>query len=304
LIALSSDPQPGRLLSCKTAGFNEYLMKSAQAVPALLEMINRQLGETEAAVKQGGLLMVFMSAKGGTGTSSLCANLAMNIKQNQSEAKVAVVDLVLPIGSIAGIVGYEGDKNIVTVAKLPAAETTTEYFRKTLVEIPIWRIHLLAGSPDPERGNELPVGRISEIVNVLKSMYDFVLIDLGRSLSHIGLPLIEHADLVCMIVGADLSTVTLTKTVWDYLLAKGVNAGSVFMIMNRSIGLEGVTKPEAEKIIGIPIKAAMPYLAGNLAMANNQHQPYSLKFPRDTASIILKDAARQMIDLAKSLRPG
>ena len=304
LVALSSDPNPGRTISCKEAGFNEYLVKSAQAIPSLIEMINQLLSVAEVAVKKGGRLMVFMSAKGGTGTSSLCANLAMNIKQNQPEAQVVVADLVLPIGSIAGIVGYEGDRNLVSVAKLPASETGSEFFQRALAELAIWRFHLLAGSPDPERGNELVVSRIDEIVSVLKSTYDFVLLDLGRSLSHISLPLIEHADMIALIFGPDLSTVALTKTVWDYLQTKGVDAASVYMIMNRAIGLEGLTKPEAEKIIGIPVKSSMPYLGGNFALANNQHQPYSLKFPKDTASIVLKDTAHQMVDLAMRLRTG
>ncbi len=140
--------------------------------------------------------MAFISAKGGTGTSSLCANIAMNIKQSEPEAQVVVVDMVLPIGSIAGIVGYEGDKNLVTISQLPASETTPEFFRNTLTELAVWRIHLLAGSPDPDKGNQLAVGQIDDIVSALKSTYDFVLLDLGRTLSHISLPLIEHADLI------------------------------------------------------------------------------------------------------------
>jgi Flp pilus assembly CpaE family ATPase len=304
LIALSSDPQPGRAQSCKEAGFNEYLVKTAQAIPSLIETVTRLLGGGPVVVKEGGLLVAFVSAKGGTGTSSLCANIAMNIKQNQPEARVVVVDMVLPIGSIAGILGYEGDTNLVTVSQLPASETTPGFFRNTLKELPNWHIHLLAGSPDPKKSNELAAGRIDNIISALKSSFDFVLVDLGRALSHISLPLIENADLVGMIIGTDQSTVSLTKTVWDYLQTRGVNASSIFIIMNRSIGLEGLTKPEAEKIIGIPIKAAMPYLGGNFAMANNQHQPYTAKFPKDTASIILRDAARQMADLAKSLRAG
>ena len=125
LIALSSDPQPGRAQSCKLAGFNEYLVKTPQAIPSLLETISRLMGanavienDVKVAVKEAGLSFVFMSAKGGTGTSSLCANIAMNIKQIRPDARVVVVDLVLPIGSIAGIVGYQGDKDLVSIAQL------------------------------------------------------------------------------------------------------------------------------------------------------------------------------------------
>jgi CheY-like chemotaxis protein len=302
LVALSSDQNPGRARSCKEAGFNEYLVKNAQIVPSLIETVNRQLGGGEVVVKAGGYSIVFLSAKGGTGTSSLCANIAMNISENQPEATVVVVDMVLPIGSIAGIVGYVSDQDLVTISDQPAAVMTPEFFRKTLKQIEVWKFHLLAGSPDPERSNELVIVRIGDIVAALKSTYDFVLLDLGRSLSRISLPLIEQADLIAMIVGSDLSTVNLTKTVWEYLQARAVEAASIYTFLNRSIGLEGLTKPEAERIIGLPIKSVLPFLGGNFALANDQHLPYSVKFPRDTASIVLKDAAHQMVGLAKSLR--
>src|SRR5689334_12263948 len=99
LIALSSDPSVVRIRSCLDAGFNEYITKSGQAVESLKVAVNRFLGDGDISQKEGGLLIVFLSAKGGAGTSSLCANVAMNVSQYQPQARVAVIDLVLPIGS-------------------------------------------------------------------------------------------------------------------------------------------------------------------------------------------------------------
>ncbi len=302
LIALSSDPQPARIRSCMEAGFNEYLVKTAQAIPVLIETMNHLRSGTVAAVKAGGLLMVFLSAKGGTGTSSLCANIAMNIARDHPEGRVAVADIVLPIGSIAEIVGYEGDQNLVTISEMPASEVTPEFFRENLTAMNNWHFHLLAGSPDPEHGNQLKVERIGDIVNAIRASYDFVLLDLGRSLSRFSLPLIEHADLIVMVLGTDQSTVMLTKTVWEYIRSKGVQASSIYTILNRAVGLEGLSKVEAEKIIGIEIKTAMPYLGSNFSLANNQHQPIASKYPQDTATIVLKDASQQMVGMARRLR--
>jgi pilus assembly protein CpaE len=247
---------------------------------------------------------VFLSAKGGTGTSSLCANFGRSIADQWPEARMVVADLVLPIGSIAGIVGYREEQNLVTVAGMPAAQTTVEFLQRHLPRMEDWHFHLLAGSPDPQHGNDLVVGRIGEVVTGLKSAYDFVLLDLGRSLSRISLPLIEHADVIAMIVGADTSTVSLTRIVWEYLKSKGVESSSVFPILNRAVGLEGLTKAEIENILGIQIRTSIPYLGGNFSMANNQHTPYSVKFRGDTASIVLKDTAQQMIELARRQRAG
>ena len=302
LIALSSDPQTTRVRSCLDAGFNEYLVKTAQVMPALVETVNRLLGNKVKAKKVGGLLIVFLSAKGGTGTSSLCANIATSIVQNKPEAHIAVVDMVLPIGSIANIIGDEGDQNLITVAEMPANTITPEFFRDNLTEKANWHFHLLAGSPDPEKGNQLKVGSIGDVVNALKAAYDYVLIDLGRSLSRISLPLIENADLIALIVSTDPSTISLTKTVWQYLQSKGVEASHIYAILNRAVGLEGLSKAEAEKIIGMEIKISMPYLGSNLALANNQHIPFSQKFQKDTAAIVFKDIAQQMADMARRLR--
>jgi pilus assembly protein CpaE len=308
LVALSSDPSPARKEACLSAGVNEYLIKSSQALPALEESLMRLFSDEKApeAVskkeKEPGLLIVFLSAKGGTGTSSLCANLAMNIKQRQPEASVVVADLVLPIGSIGQIVGYEGKLNLATVAEFPARQTNTEYFRKNLPTPELWQFQLLAGASDPQQGNSLKGERIEQIVDTLRSTYDFVILDLGRSLSRISLPLIQKADLITLIVATDQSTIKLTKTVWDYLQTQGINHQKIYAILNRAVGLEGLTKAEAEEIIGITIKTTLPYMGSNFALANNLNQPITTKYPTDTASIIFKETAGDMVRLTQRLR--
>lgn len=311
LIALSSDPNPALKETCLNAGAREYLVKSAQALPALDEALMRlfaterseqPVDQERSEVQAPGVLIVFLSAKGGTGTSSLCANLAMNIKQAQPEARVAVADLVLPIGSIAPIVGYEGNLDLAAVANLPSEQTSAPYFHKNLPEPELWRFQLLAGSPDPQHGNILRGERVGEIVETLRSAYDFIILDIGRSLSRISLPLIQKADLITLIVSTDLSTIQLTKTVWAYLQAQGIDSHKMYVILNRAVGLEGLTKAQAEEILGLPIRTAIPYMGGNFALANNLHQPITIKYPTDTASIILKETAENMVKLVRQPR--
>ena len=189
-----------------------------------------------------------------------------------------------------------------TVADLPSVQTNEEYFLKNLPEPELWKFQLLAGSPDPQHGNNINVNRIEQIVGVLRNAYDFIILDFGRSLSRISLPLIQQADIIPLIVSTDQSTVKLTKTVWEYLQAQDIDEQSIYAILNRAVGLEGVTKAEAEQIIGFTIKTTMPYMGSNFTLANNLNRPITTKFPTDTASIILKDTASDMIKLARRLR--
>ena len=304
LVALSSDRSAQRRKACKDAGFNEFVVKSGDAVPVLLEAVDRLLGGGGPVRRQGGLLIAFLGAKGGMGVSSLCANLAMHMALEQPEARVAVLDLVLPIGSIAPIVHYEGEQNLVTVADLDPADSAALFFREHLTLMTDWHFHLLAGSPDPESASRLQVTRIQDIVLALRQAYDIVLVDLGRSLARFSLQVVQQADQVALVVGTDSSAVALARIVLDYLRSKSVPDVALYPILNRAIGLEGLSKPDVEQQLGIEFKTAIPHLGAHFAMANNQHVPYSIKFPNDTASVILRDCARQLAETARHLRSG
>jgi MinD-like ATPase involved in chromosome partitioning or flagellar assembly/CheY-like chemotaxis protein len=308
-IAISSDHSPQRKDACLEAGFNEYLNKSADSIPALMEAIDRWLATTddfsfdnEEKDQKGGMLFVFLSAKGGTGTSSLCANLAMGISLHRPSASVVVLDSVLPIGSISSIVGYDGQMNLVSFAALPPEKTDEAFFRDSLPNQPAWRFRLVAGAPDPESAASLRGERIVQIVQKLRATYDYVFIDIGRSLSNMVLPIIQQADLVALVISPDIGAVKLTRTIWQYLQSKGLSTKNIFTILNRVVGFEGVTKPEVEGLLNLTIQATIPHLGGNFSLANNQHVPLALKFPGDSSAMILKEAAAQMMTMADRVR--
>lgn len=304
MIALSSRGDPQEAAPLIAAGFNEYLVKSSQALTDILKLVPHLLGEGIPApltVKKGGSLFVFLSAKGGTGTSSLCANIAMCMGKNTAQLRVAVVDLVLPIGSIANIVGYTERMNVMTVAAQSTAETDVLFFKENLPKLSAWHFRVLAGCPDPDSSNKLSIRRIPEIISAIQEGFDYIFVDLGRSLSRISLPIIERADLLALVLSTDAAAITLTRTVWDYLKSQHVDTQRVYPILNRAVGLEGMTKADAESALGFQIRVTMPYMGGNFTLANNRHEPVAAKFPNDSASLMMMQAASQMADLSTKL---
>jgi Flp pilus assembly CpaE family ATPase len=303
-VVLTGHSDPEEMAAYLQAGFVEYYMKSGMAMMGLVEAIPKLLvtSRKQSSEKQRGLSFVFVSAKGGTGASSLCVNIGMNIAQQIAQSTVAVMDMVMPIGAIADIVGYKGDFSVANVADLPEGEVTTEYLRANLPVPNHWLLHLLPGCPTPKAANKLQIDHIPHIVEALRSSFNYVLIDLGRSLSRISLPIIKSADLIVLVVSTDLSTVTHTKKLWEYFQEEGIEPKKVFPFLNRAVGLEGLTKMEAEKMLGLEIRMTMPYLMGNFTLANNQNTPLSLKYPSDTASMILKEAAIEMSRYAMKIQ--
>jgi len=281
-------------------GANDYYGKSGQAIMGFLDNISSLLADAKAKQHENtdGALVVFVSAKGGTGTSSLCANIGMNLSRLMTRSTVALVDLVLPIGSLALIAGIEEPFNIVEVSKQPPEKITSEYFRKNLIKPIDWLFHLLPGSPNPGMASTFVVENTHLIIQMLRKTYDYVLVDLGRSFSRISLPIIQEADSIVLVLSNDYSSVTLTKRTLDYLITQNIDPNRIYPILNRAVGLEGLSKAEADKILGMDIRTTVPYMMSNLTLANNQNTPISAKFPTDTTNLVLKQVAIEISQAA------
>lgn len=305
ILAISSDLTPQKKDSLLGAGVTECHFKDRDLVNKLPGVLTHFLGGTPAPGEpKGGYLIVFMSAKGGTGTSSLCANYAMSVAEQKPDKTVVVVDLVLPLGSLASILGSESRLDLVSIAEMPPEKITKEFLRNNLPDFPFWKTHLLPGASHPERSNELNIAQIPEIISALQAAYDYVVIDLGRSLSRISLPIIMQADLLAIVVSNDQSTVSLTKVICEYLREQGITDPKMYVILNRAIGLEGLTKKEIEERLDLSVRTNLPHMRGDFTLANNLHQPVRSKYPEAAISLELKETALEMITLTSKMRPG
>jgi Flp pilus assembly CpaE family ATPase len=309
-VALAATSDAAQMSELMAAGCNEYLVKGQETIQKLVALIagmHPQVQETQPMPsskkksQQAGLLAVFLSAKGGTGTSSLCANIAHNIANAQGNLEVAVMDMVMPIGSISSIVGYQGNFNLVTAAAHPLDDLNGDYLRQSISRLPSWDFRLLAGAPDPESANSVDASRVPVLIRAFRQTFDVTCVDLGRSLSRISLPIILEADVVTIVTGSDFSTLSITQVMWNYLQNKGLDAQRVYLLMNRADGLEGLGKSDAEHIIGMQIQATVPYMGANFSLANNQHLPVLQKMPNDTAAMMLDQVAHQILETARKV---
>ena len=294
ILFLSDHSKPEEILEGVRAGADEYVVKRAGVDVELLERVRMLFSAGEAAEepsKPPGKLISFLSAKGGTGTSSLCANLAQTLGGLVNAKTVAVVDLVLPIGSISQIVGVSSPKTIVEVTQLETRLLVRPRVEPMLILVPEWKFYLLSGAPDPEAAQALKVDRLGMVFDVLRRSYDYVLVDFGRALSRISLPFIRSSARVVLVLASDAATVALTKTTLKYLELQNVRRSHIFPVLNRALGLEGMGRAEMEKELGLIIPGVVPHVEGAFSLANNQHVPIAVKFPNDTATYVLHDLA-------------
>jgi len=310
LIAFSSLTSPDEIQSVLNLGFLDYVSKGRNSVPILIRKVigaaESSISDTQSlaqkpslAANQTGSLdssgktIVFLSGKGGIGTSSLCVNIAHNLNISKNH-NITALDLVLPIGSLSTIVGLQETVDIVQATTYDHSKDIRNFLIENLATPHNWNFRLLAGSGSPAQSGNLDVSRILIVLNALKQISDYVFIDLGKTLSQISLPIIKSADQIVLTLSLDQTTVEHTKTVWKFLQSQGVEKNRVYFLINRAVGLEGLAKSQVEEILGTVIQLAIPYMGGNFTLANNLHQPVVDKFPQDSVSISLRQASDEI----------
>lgn len=305
IVAMSSHPDADEKEQFLARGCVDYFPKSAFNLINLVDDFPKYVASARSkspSKAKAGFLTVFLSAKGGAGTSSLCANIGTGLAKMLTPSTVAVADLVLPMGSISSIIGYKDTFDIIDVGNVPKENITAEYLKKNLIVKPNWQFYFLPGVADPDRAIKLNPQIIPDIIESLCNTFDYTLVDFGRALSKISLPTLQKADVVVVVVGTELNSVNLTKTLCQYLQSQGIEARRLFVILNRSVGLEGVSKAEAEQIIGIPIRLTIPYMGSDFTLANNQNIPVPVKFPTGTSTLMLNQATMDISSLAIKIK--
>lgn len=296
IIVLTGRDDPEVITTVLDLGVNDYIIKRPGADRELLGKCTSLLGR----IKQGsqplssGRIITFFSAKGGNGTSTLCANLANMLALQIAPKTLLVVDMALPLGSLSLITGVHKDSSIVKLmSELRSFDpaSMTPYF----AFLEPWNLSVLPSPRNPEEAQELDARRLDALFNALALAFNYVVVDIGRTLSRISLPILQRSNAVVIILGPDLVTVELSRVAIKYLTETGISTTRLFPILNRAVGREGLTKAQIEETLGLSIQGTVPNTQDNFTISNNQNLPYAKAFPFDTTTTMLKELARQLV---------
>jgi len=308
IIAMTQRSKPEETLAGLDVGLDYYVVKQADAVEVLLRLMARAAqpevvhhGEPERPL---GTLIPFVSAKGGVGTTSVCLNVACHIARADTEKSVVVVDLVLPIGNVAQITGVKTQTDIVSLTELEPMELSSQLLQRELPIAPAWGFTVVPGCKDPAQAARLQAQRLGPAMQTLRAAYDTVIVDVGRNLSRLAMLVLSQASSVAVVMSPDPTSAANTRAMLQYMQHEAILAERIFVISNRALGVEDLTGPPLEAIVGRPVDRGIPNLGKNFNLANNLHAPLHLRFPEDAAVDAMRDIANGLIEKSKPRSTG
>ena len=205
------------------AGADDYLIKPFHRAELLARMKSLLARFTPS---EGGLvgrpplgrLLAFYGAKGGVGATTIAINAAIALHKELSR-KVVLVDEVLQFGDHRVFLDLGLDRK--SVYDLVSAPSIDADLVKSVVVKHESGIDLVLAPPSPEQGDVVSEPQMLSILTQLRQMYDYVIVDVEKRLGDLTLSTLDHADLIFVVMTADLSCLKNVRLMLEALTHVG-----------------------------------------------------------------------------------
>jgi pilus assembly protein CpaE len=179
-IVYSAQADPDLLVRCMRAGAREYLMlpfDKGEMADALIRA-SALRSAVRPSKKTNGRLLVFLSAKGGSGATTLASNYAVSLAQ-ESQKKTLLIDLNLPLGDAAINLGIKAEYSIVTAFQ-NSSRLDAHFLSGLLVQHSSGLFVLAA--PSELASTYVSTDVIDKLLEIACQDFDYVVVDAGSRL--------------------------------------------------------------------------------------------------------------------------
>jgi len=255
VVGLHHQNDSGAVISVLRAGAAEFLYHpfDISVQKEALARLRRIRQPEDGQPAELGKVYVFSSAKPGAGSSTMATHCAHAIRQ-ASGKRVLLVDLDLEGGSI----GF--------YLKLQAGYSTADAIENAdQMDPAIWAaLTVETGGVDVLVAPEIPYtaavdpGRLHDLIEYARMLYDFVLIDSPVVFHRTALLSVSECDQAFLISSADLASLHLTRKAIGFLSQLGFDKDRYKVVINRLSKKDSISTSDLEKIFGSNVQACIP----------------------------------------------
>jgi len=295
-VLVGNELSPEFLLRAMRAGVREVLPAptTPEAVLASLRRLLRKHAPAAGVPLARGEVLALVSCKGGSGATFVAANLA-HLLAAGGRRRVALIDMNLQFGDAALFVSSETPvSNVADVAR-NIERLDADLLRASMAEVApgLW---VLAAPDDPAHAADVTPQHVRQIVELAREMFDFVIIDAGRSLSSVTLQALDLADRVYAVLQLTLPFIRDGKRLRDVFRSLDYPARKIHWLVNRHQKDNQFSVEDLKRTLEIDQVICLPNHYEAVASAVNQGVPVERIAPNSTI-------ARSLRELTESIAP-
>lgn len=227
-----------------------------------------------------GRVITVFSSKGGTGKTTLASNLAVAIRA--MDRAVVAVDGNLQFGDLAFSFNEQARNNITDLA-VSANELDREVVAEVMIEHEESGVQLLAAPMRPEQADSISGEQFASILEFLRGMYPYVIVDCSSLLTDVTLAALDASDLVLLVTSQDIPSVKNARLFLDVADALGIIDEQILVVMNRYDKRRNITPERVQKNFKKEIAAVIPLDEKLIIPSMDRGEPFAMKGPGNPA---------------------
>jgi pilus assembly protein CpaE len=257
IVVLVHDARDGFVRRVFEAGADDVVVlpESPERIAFTFEKaIARREGAAVASGVALAPMICVLGPKGGTGKTLTSCNLAVALARTAK--KVALVDLDLQFGDVALSLGLSPEKTIYDLAK-SGGSLDIEKLESYLTTHPSG-LRVLQAPTRPDQASFVTVDLLRDIYTLLRSNYDFVIVDTPPGFTPEVIASIDSSSHVCMVGMLDSLSLKNTKLGLETLELMGYDSARVSIVLNRADSRIGISREDVAAIVGRPPNVLVP----------------------------------------------
>ncbi|HLD93826.1 MAG TPA: response regulator [Anaerolineales bacterium] len=249
---------------------------------------------------QGHVVTIF-SPKGGTGKTSLTANLAVAIRKLGNA--VAALDGNLQFGDLSFFFNQQA-KNSVADLATRAQELDREVVSEVMIRHEGSGVHILAAPMRPEYADSVSGEQFADVVRYISRMFPYVLVDTGSLLNDLTLAALDVADLVILMMTQDIPSIKNARLFLDLADGLGISRNQIMLVMNRYDKRRSITPERVKDNFKKDIDAIIPLDEKLVVPAMDRGEPFLLRNSASPTAKAISDLAELVITKLKAAIPA
>jgi pilus assembly protein CpaE len=229
IVLLCSTHSPEFLINSMRAGVREVLPSPASTSALQAAVARVAAKQTVVPLRTVGKILAFLPCKGGTGATFVATNVAYELAERKT---VLLIDLNLQFGDALSFVhDAQPASTIADVAKnisrLDASLLSTSAVKITP------SLCVLAAPEDPSEALEIKPEHIDEILALATNHYDFIVLDMGRSIDTVAIKALDRAHRIYPVLQAGLPDLRNATKLLKVFKSLGYPSEKIELIVNR-----------------------------------------------------------------------
>jgi len=274
IVAMGTNTPPEALVEAMRAGVSEFIEKplSEESFEAAVDRLSRKPSSVPRGTSERGRVLLLFGAKGGAGSTTVATNLAIQL-QRQTGERVLIVDLDLTLGEIALYLGVEPRYGIVDLAR--NLHRIDEDLLGSYIESHRSGVDVLASPFDPDEGRTIGAEEVERILEFLRGVYDWVVVDASNSLDSRMLAGLRVAEEIFAVTQVDVPSLRNIQRI-RRVLKRAAPERPLRVIVNRFHSGGDITLTDIERTLGLEVFWTLSNDYDLIAQSINAGEPLAM----------------------------